>query len=217
MSHSLLKGRFGRLLLPGVLTAFATLVMGAPARAAVDCGSINPHAQVYAAVRGQTPAQAVDASEHALPWTADVTQQAGPSSADKKIEANCRNDGGSVVVDIASSEQGAGDSLPGDQARAGWAPTWSARVSLPPHKELSIAIASNVNYLDCQLVAPGVAMNWTMPYSNTVTTTGGVTNFTVALSCASGGLHDIGQKSTGAWVNGEAVLLSLTPVDTARF
>jgi hypothetical protein len=163
MSRSLLNGPHGRLLPPGLLLALATLAIGSPARAALDCGSINPHAQVYVLAKGQTPAQAVDSSEHALPWTADVTQQSGRSNADKKIEANCRNDGGSTLVNIASSEQGAGDGQPGDRARAGWAPTWSARVSLPPHKELSIAVASNVNYLNCQLVAPGVAMNWTLP------------------------------------------------------
>ncbi|HEX4197745.1 MAG TPA: hypothetical protein VHZ26_09905 [Caulobacteraceae bacterium] len=217
MSRSLLEGRDGRLLLVGVLLALAALAIGSPARAALNCGSINPHAQVYTAVRGQTPAQAVDTSEHALPWSYDVAQQSGQSSADKKIEADCRNDGGSLLVNIASSEQGGGDGQPGDLARAGWAPTWSARVSLPPHKQLSIAVASNVNYLNCQLVAPGVAANWTIPYSNTVTTTGGVTQFTIALYCTSGGLHDISQQSTGAWVNGEAILLSLTPVDAPRF
>lgn len=216
MSRRVLKVASGKLVPAAALAVFGSLAIGSHAWA-LDCGSLNAHAQVYASVKGQTPAQAVDDSDHPLPWTADVQQQSAGSNADKKITATCQNDGGSMLINIASSEQGNGDGAPGDQARAGWAPTWSTQVRLPPHKQLSIAVASNVNYLNCQLVAPGVAVNWTIPYSNTMTTTGGVTNFTIALYCTSGGLHDIGQKSTGAWVNGEAILLSLTPLDAPKF
>jgi hypothetical protein len=217
MPRSLLKEPYGRLALFAGLAAFASLAHGAPARAALSCGSINPHAQVYSSIKGQPPAQTTEASEHALPWSDDLTQPSGQSNVVKKIEADCQNDGGSLLINIASSEQGGDDGQPGDRARAGWAPTWMSRISLPPHKQLSIAVASNVNYLNCQLVAPGVAVNWTIPYSNTMTTTGGVTNFTIALYCTSGGLHDITRQSTGGWTNGEAILLNLTPVDAPKF
>jgi len=94
-------------------------------------------------------------------------------------------------------------------AMAGWAPVWTAHVTLPPGKHLDISAASAVNYLTCQLVAPGVAMGWSTPFHDDEHTVGGATNFDVALSCTSGGLHDISPALANDWVNGESILVNL--------
>jgi hypothetical protein len=121
------------------------------------------------------------------------------------------------VVTLASTEWGAvADGREGDQARASWSPTWIAHVRLPPHRQLSISISSSVRQINCQLVAPGVAMNWAIPYSNTETTPDGITDFTVALSCTSGGLHDISRRLVSGWVNGEQVLIDMTVLNAPR-
>ncbi len=217
MPRSLLSRPGGLGLALGLLLAAAFLAAGRGAVAdPISCGTINPHAQIYASAQGQTPAQSTDFTDHALPWSGDLTQQSGSSSADKRIDASCQQDSHSVMINMSSSERGATDDRPNEAVRAGWAPSWATHVSLAPHQQLNIALSSSVNYLNCQLVAPGVALNWTMPYSGTVNTTAGVTDFTVALYCTSGGLHDINQKAAGGWVNGETILLNLTSVDLGR-
>lgn len=201
-------------------TAFglaAALALGArQAHAAgLDCGALNPHAQVYAGYLGQPPAQATDMAAHPLPWSNDLAQQVGESAVRKSFDATCQSDGSSLTVNLSSTEWGAiGANRPNDQVRASWAPMWIAHVTLAPRKQLSISVASSVNRLNCQLIAPGVAMNWAIPYSNTQSTPAGVRDFTVALECASGGLHDVNRQLVSGWVNGESILINLTVLNT---
>lgn len=197
--------------------ALLASLAAAPARAALSCGSLVTHAQALASAQGQQPAQAIDTEAHPLPWTNDLTEQAGSSSAHKLVEASCQNTGGSVSIDLASTEWGTvAPSQNGDQVRASWAPVWTAQLSLPPHKQLSISVTSNVNYLTCQFIAPGVAMNWSGSYGNSMMTADGIGPFTARLSCTSNGLHDVSRQAFSGWVNGKSILIDLTVLDVPR-
>jgi hypothetical protein len=46
----------------------------ARAQTPLDCGHLNPHAQVLAYAKGQPLAQSTDMTEHALPWTGELDQ-----------------------------------------------------------------------------------------------------------------------------------------------
>ena len=205
----------------GALVAAATVAaIGMAGHAAyaqsLNCGAINPHAVVLAAEQGQAPAQSEESQDHPLPWSTDLGQQAGQSNAHKRIEAECADDGKSTTVRIAASEWGdtqRSRANANPSAMAGWAPVWTAHVMLPPGKRLDISVASGVNYLTCQLVAPGVAMTWSTPFHDDEHAVGGATNVDVTISCTSGGLHNISPALANDWVNGESILVNLAVVD----
>lgn len=192
------------------------------ARAApLNCGTLITHAQALALDpsqgQGSAPAQAQDTAAHPLPWGADLAEQSGGSAAHESVQATCEGGPTSISVHIAASEWGAAaPNVSNAQVRAGWAPTWSTAVALPARKQLVVSVASNVNYLSCQLVAPGVAMNWSGSYSNSMSTADGVNNFVATLNCTSNGLHDIVRNSFSGWVNGESILIDLTVIDPTR-
>lgn len=194
---------------------------GAAQAAPLTCGTLVTHAQAFALDpsqgQGAAPAQALDANPHPLPWSNDLTEQSGGSSAHENVQATCEGGPNSISVHIAGSEWGtAAPNVANAHARVGWSPTWSTAVVLPPRKQLVISVASNVNYLSCQLVAPGVAMNWSGSYSNSMTTADGVTSFVATLNCTSSGQHEIVRNSFSGWVNGESVLIDLTLIDPSR-
>jgi hypothetical protein len=209
----------GRLLAPGALLVLLfALARPAVTRAqTLSCGVLNPHTELSAVAQGQTPAQASDFTDHPLPWSVDLAQTSGQSDAHKKIDAVCQNSGASILINISSSDWGASNpASSNDTVKAAWAPIWTAPISLPPNKQLAISVSSSVNYLNCQLIAPGVAMNWSIPYSNTANTPAGVRHFVIGIDCTSGGLHDISQRATSGWVNGESIMLNITELDVAR-
>ena len=196
------------------LAALASVAAHGSARAQpLDCGSLIAGAVVGAVSQGSPAAQSADFDAHPLPWSNDASQQAGQSTAHKAIDAYCKVTGNSMLVSLSAREWGTiAANRPNDAVRAGWSPTWTTRVSLPANRQLNISVASNVNYLSCQLVAPGVAMSWTTRYSDNQTTLNGAGNFTLSLSCTSGGLHDVFQKSDQGWTNDETIQIELTEV-----
>lgn len=195
------------------LSAIASIATHATARAdpALDCGALVAGAVVSAVSQGAQPAQSADFEAHRLPWTNDFVQQAGQSTAHKAVEADCQISGNSMLVSLSAREWGTiAANRPNDAARAGWSPSWTTEVRLPPNKRLNISVASSVNYLSCELVAPGVAATWNRKYADNLTTLSGAGAFTVSLNCTSGGLHDIFQKSEQGWTNDESILIELT-------
>jgi hypothetical protein len=207
------------------LAGRAAIVLGAAAAAwlvaqgahaqSLGCGEINAHAMVSASEQGQTPAQSQDVQSHPLPWSTDLGQQSGQSNAHKQIQAACAQEGASLTVHITGAEWGDVQAVRtgvAPTAMAGWAPVWSTHVTLPPRKQLAISVASSVSYLTCQLVAPGVAMDWGIPFQESLTTVSGARDFDVTLSCASGGTHAISPARANDWVDAESILINLTVV-----
>lgn len=213
MVNDILAGRRVRAALFVVAALAGVGLMGRSADAqSLSCGSINPHAVVLAADQGQTPAQGEDSQDHTLPWNTDLAQSSGQSNAHKRIEAACADNGKSITVRITGSEWGDVQKSRTDanpQSMAGWAPVWSTHVTLPAGKQLDISVASGVSYLTCALVAPGVSMNWGIPFRDNQSTAVGVSSFDVTLSCTSGGVHNISPALANDWVDGELILVNL--------
>jgi len=212
---TLMRAPEPRLLWLGGVLALAA-ILGAPSAhaAGLSCGTLNPHAQISAFSQGQSLAQSTDLSDHPLPWSHDLTNSSGQSNAHKEIDASCQTEGNSVLISISSDEFGyTSANQPNDSARAGWGPTWVDHVFLSGRQQLHISVSSSVNYLNCQLVAPDVAMNWSGTFSDNATTTTGIRDVIVMMSCTSGGLHDITQRVSSGRVNGETILLNLSILD----